>query len=401
MGSNKSKGGVGQIPISRQSLDDCQRLNWLRLIRSENVGPVTFRDLVNHFGGAQAALEALPELSRQGGRGRPIRVPSQEEAEAEIAAAHRTGARLVAMGELGYPQWLCTIQAPPPVIYIKGRPELADQPIIAIVGARNGSAIGQKFTRLIAAGLGREGYAIASGLARGIDTAAHTASLENGTIAVLAGGIDITYPQENAALHAQIGEQGLLVSERPPGLQPRGQDFPRRNRIISGMSAGVVVIEAAKKSGSLITARFAADQGREVFAVPGNPLDPRATGTNELIKDGAHIVTSPEDIIEALEPVLGRSQSYTQNSFDEYEYDDDSDVTYPPDIDQTDRQRVIEALSPAPTDIDEIIRNTTLPARTVQIILLELDLAGRLERHGLQLVSLNGEEGSILGKLCS
>ena len=216
------------------------------------------------------------------------------------------GASLVAIGEPGYPPALAQVDAPPPLLYAKGRLDLADIPIVAIVGARNGSAVGQKFTRQLATELGLEGFVIASGLARGIDTAAHLAALERGTIAVLAGGIDIVYPPENEELQRAIGERGLLISERSPGFSPRGKDFPRRNRLISGISLGVVVVEAAERSGSLITARFAGEQGREVFAVPGSPLDPRSAGTNNLLKQGACLVTSARDILETLAPILGR-----------------------------------------------------------------------------------------------
>ncbi|MGB6947962.1 MAG: DNA-processing protein DprA, partial [Methyloceanibacter sp.] len=242
-------------PRSVVKLNERQRLSWLRLIRSENVGPATFRALVNQFGGAEAALDALPLLSRRGGRAQSIRVYALAEAEAELEATERVGARLVAMGEEGYPPALAHVDAPPPLLFAKGRFELAEGPIVAMVGARNGSAVGQKLTRQLATELGLEGFVIASGLARGIDTAAHLAALERGTIAVLAGGIDIVYPPENAELQRAIGEQGLLLTERSPGFAPRGKDFPRRNRLISGISLGVVVVEAAERSGSLITAR--------------------------------------------------------------------------------------------------------------------------------------------------
>jgi DNA processing protein len=287
-------------------LNHRQRLAWLRLIRSENVGPATFRALVNEFGGAEAAVDALPVLSRRGGRIHDMRLCSEEEAEAELMVAESLGASLVAIGEPGYPPALAQVDAPPPLLYAKGRLDLADIPIVAIVGARNGSAVGQKFTRALATDLGHEGFVIASGLARGIDTAAHLAALERGTIAVLAGGIDNDYPPENEELHRSISEQGLLISERSPGFSPRAKDFPRRNRLISGISLGVVVVEAAERSGSLITARLAGEQGREVFAVPGSPLDPRSAGTNNLLKQGACLITSARDIIEALAPILGR-----------------------------------------------------------------------------------------------
>ncbi len=373
-------------PKSGARLNGRQRLAWLRLIRSENVGPATFRALVNQFGGAEAAIEALPALSRRGGRAQDIRLCTMGEAEAELEAADRIGAHLVAVGERGYPPSLAQVDAPPPLIYVKGRIELAEMPIVAIVGARNGSAVGQKFTRQIASALGLEGFVIASGLARGIDTAAHTAALEHGTIAVVAGGIDITYPPENEALQKAIGERGLLISERSPGFSPRGKDFPRRNRLISGIALGVVVVEAAERSGSLITARLAGEQGREVFAVPGSPLDPRAAGTNNLLRQGATLVTGAEDIIEALAPILGRPPTPPPT---ELASSDEAVTPAPlPDIGQSERDRVIEALGPSPVDIDELIRTTGLAARKVHIVLLELDLAGRLQRHGRQLVSL-------------
>ncbi len=373
-------------PARVTRLDRGQRLNWLRLIRSENVGPATFRALVNQFGGAEGALQALPELSRRGGRMHDIRLCSEDEAEAELARAERLGAHLVAIGEHGYPPALAQVDAPPPLLYVKGRLDLAMAPIVAVVGARNGSAIGQKFTRALASDLGLEGFVVASGLARGIDTAAHVASLERGTAAVLAGGIDIVYPPENEELHHAIGEKGLLISERPPGFSPRGKDFPRRNRLISGIALGVVVVEAAERSGSLITARFAGEQGREVFAVPGSPLDPRASGTNNLIKQGATLTTSARDVIEALAPILGRPLGPPPI---ELASSDDERTPEPlPDIRQSERERVVSALGPSPVDIDELIRATGVETRKVHIVLLELDLAGRLQRHGRQLVSL-------------
>jgi DNA processing protein len=360
-------------------------LSWLRLIRSENVGPSTFRALVNQFGGAEAALAALPMLSRRGGR-ESIRVCTEADAEAELAAARRAGAHLLAIGELGYPPALAQVDAPPPLIYAKGKFDLAESPIVAIVGARNGSAVGQKFTRQLASELGIEGFVIASGLARGIDTAAHVAALERGTLAVLAGGIDVVYPPENAELQIAIGERGLLITERSPGFQPRGKDFPRRNRLISGVSLGVVVVEAAERSGSLITARLAGEQGREVFAVPGSPLDPRSTGANNLLKQGATLVTSARDIVEALAPILGKPLVPYSG---ELASPDEGAAPEPlPEIGQSERERIVGVLGPSPVDIDEVIRTTGLGARKVHIVLLELDLAGRLQRHGQQLVSL-------------
>ena len=383
---NSRLGRVASQPRSVVKLNERQRLSWLRLIRSENVGPATFRALVNQFGGAEAALDALPLLSRRGGRAQSIRVYALAEAEAELEATERVGARLVAMGEEGYPPALAHVDAPPPLLFAKGRFELAEGPIVAMVGARNGSAVGQKLTRQLATELGLEGFVIASGLARGIDTAAHLAALERGTIAVLAGGIDIVYPPENAELQRAIGEQGLLLTERSPGFAPRGKDFPRRNRLISGISLGVVVVEAAERSGSLITARLAGEQGREVFAVPGSPLDPRSAGTNNLLKQGACLTTSARDVVEALAPILGRP---LEPFGPELASPDDGRAPEPlPDIVQSERERIVGAMGPSPVDIDELIRATGLSARKVHVVLLELDLAGRLQRHGQQLVSL-------------
>ena len=329
---------------------------------------------------------ALPVLSRRGGFSHALRLCSEAEAEAELKAADRLGAALVAIGEPGYPPALAQVDAPPPLLYVKGRLELAMSPIVAMVGARNGSAVGQKFTRLLATQLGLEGFVIASGLARGIDTAAHVAALERGTIAILAGGIDIVYPPENAELQRTIGEKGLLISERTPGFSPRAQDFPRRNRLISGISLGVVVVEAAERSGSLITARFAGEQGREVFAVPGSPLDPRSAGTNNLIKQGACLVTSVRDIVETLAPILGHPPG--PPSIELASSDEGQPPEPLPDIGQSERELIVSALGPSPVDIDELIRTTGVAARHVHIVLLELDLAGRLQRHGQQLVSL-------------
>ncbi len=395
---NRHKSGPVARPAPR-TLDDDTRLAWLRLIRSENVGPVTFRDLINRFGGAVQALEALPDLAKRGGLKRKIVICAHDRAEQELERARKLGLGLYAIGEAGYPPWLAHVDAPPPLLYTKGDIGHLDQPIVSIVGARNGSAVGQKFTRLVARELGEAGFVIGSGLARGIDTAAHKAALEHGTVAVLAGGIDMIYPSENEALYHAIAERGLLVSEREPGLQPRGQDFPRRNRIISGMAAGVVVVEAATRSGSLITARFAAEQGREVFAVPGNPLDPRATGTNGLIRDGATLVTNSKDIIEALAPLLraedgSQPEGQSQLDFEESREDEEplTDQHLDGENGLTARQRVLDALGASPVDIDELGRVTELGAGELQVILLEFDLAGRLTRYPGQLVALNADQ---------
>ncbi len=385
-------------PLPQAPLNFAQRLACLRLIRSDNVGPVTFRELINHFGGAEPALAALPELSRRGGR-QSIRICPEGQARAELEAADRIGAQPLFTIEPGYPPALAAIEAPPPLLYVKGDIAHLTRPMVAIVGARNGSAAGQKLARMFASRLGRAGYVIASGLARGIDAAAHEAALEGGTVAVLAGGVDNIYPPEHAGLQRQIGERGCLVSENPPGFVPRSQDFPRRNRIISGISLGVLIVEAARRSGTLITARAAADQGRVVFAVPGHPLDPRAEGTNRLLKDGATIATEPEDVIEVLAPMLARPSSSGLEDAREpvaAEMPSPPAANTAPQIGAQDRARVVAALGPAPVDIDELVRATGLPVRALQIALIELALAGRIERHGHQLISLAGGQGSGL-----
>ena len=374
-------------PLPQASLDAAQRLACLRLIRSDNVGPVTFRELINHFGGAEPALAALPELSRRGGR-HSIRICPEAQARSELEAAERIGARPLFTIEPGYPPALATLDAPPPLLYAKGDIALLARPIVAIVGARNGSAGGQKIARTFAARLGRAGWVVASGLARGIDGAAHDAALETGTVAVLAGGPDNVYPPEHAELHRRIGERGCLISENPPGFVPRAQDFPRRNRIISGISLGVVVVEAARRSGTLITARAAADQGRLVFAVPGHPLDPRAEGTNGLLKQGATMATEPEDVLEALEPMLSRASSFAAEPDPGMRSASALPSQHSMDLGERDLDRVLAALGPAPIDIDELVRATGLPPRSLQVALIELALAGRIERHGHQLVSL-------------
>jgi len=381
--SETARTRVIPAPLPQAPLDDAQRLACLRLIRSENVGPVTFRELINHFGGAQAALVALPALSKRAGR--VIRIHPAQEAERELDAARRVGARPVFTIEPGYPAALAAVEVPPPLIYVRGRDELLNRPGVAVVGSRNASAAGLKLTRQMADALAAAGYVIVSGLARGIDAAAHRAALTTGTIAVIAGGIDNVYPPEHTELQDAIGERGCLVSEQPPGFKPRAQDFPRRNRIISGLSLGVVIVEAAARSGTLVTARMAAEQGREVFAVPGHPLDPRAEGTNRLIKGGATLVTGPDDVIAALAPLASRPvPTHDTRSWEENATIAD-DIALPRGDDCL---RVLEALGPAPTGIDDLARATGLSARAVQVALMELSLAGRIERHGAQLVSL-------------
>jgi DNA processing protein len=379
--------GAGQKGIA---LTDRQRLAWLRLIRSDNVGPATFRDLINHFGSAEIALEALPELSRRGGSTKPVRVASREEAFAELEFAARFGARFVGIGEPDYPSALRQIEGAPPIIAIKGSSAALRQPAIGIVGARNCSVSGAKFAAMIARDVGRAGYTIVSGFARGIDTAAHRASLDTGTVAVLAGGLDHPYPPENEPLIAELlAANGLLLSEMPFGWEPRAKDFPRRNRLIAGISLGLVVTEAAARSGSLITARYAGNFGRLVFAVPGSPLDPRSEGANGLIKDGATLITGAADVIEAMAP-LTRMDLFSPQQISEPIIEDDREMALPPS--ENDRDAIVTALGPSPIEIDELMRHTGLPAQSVYLVLLELDLAGRLYRHPGGLISLALDE---------
>jgi len=363
-------------------LTDRQRLNWLRLIRTENVGPASFRDLVNRFGSAEAALAMLPELVLAGGGGRVPRIFSEREAEAELEAAARVGARFAAIGESDYPPMLRRMPQPPPLVALMGDASICMLPTVAIVGARNASAAGTKMARRLAHDLGQAGYAVVSGLARGIDAAAHQGSLDTGTIAVLAGGIDRPYPAENVQLSEEIGRRGILVSEMPFGWEPRARDFPRRNRIVAGLCLGLVVVEAAERSGSLISARLANEMGRIVFAVPGSPYDNRASGTNGLLKQGATLVTEASDILDVLSPLAGNGAPPVTP------IEEPPDLSAVPPPAESERARVIEALSPVPTPVDEIIRHTGLHPAQVFMILLELDLAGRLERHSDGSVSL-------------
>lgn len=368
------------------ALTDKQKIAWLRLIRSDNVGPVTFRDLINHFGSAEAALSMLPELSARGGATRSIRIATEAEAYRELETAQRFGARFVGIGEPDYPQALRQIDGAPPLLAVKGDLSVANRPALGIVGSRNASISGAKFASMIARDCGRAGYTIISGLARGIDTAAHRASLASGTIAAMAGGLDQPYPPENVGLLQEIWNgNGLAVSEMPFGWEPRARDFPRRNRLISGISLGTVIVEAAMRSGSLITARLAGEFGRLVFAVPGSPLDPRCHGTNGLLKDGAMIVTSPDDIIEALAP-LAQPDLFSRPSAEEPKHDDGR-ISLPPA--ETDRTLIVDALGPTPVEVDDIIRHTGLSASAVYLVLLELDMAGRLHRHAGGLVSIS------------
>jgi DNA processing protein len=365
--------------MSGGPLSDEERLNWLILSRSENVGPTTFKSLIKRFRTAGDALRALPDLTRKGGLSRAPRIWSRDAAERAMAAAENIGARFLCSVEPAYPASLRAADTAPPLLCIKGDDTLLARSGVAIVGARNASALARKFSRQLAREIGGEGHVIVSGLARGIDTAAHDAALDTGTIAVVAGGLDVIYPPENAGLHAAICERGLIVSEQVPGTEPKADFFPRRNRIISGLSRALIVVEAALRSGSLITARFAAEQGREVFAVPGSPLDPRCEGTNRLIRDGATLLMSSRDVLDAF-----GSNATRQMSFFEPE---------PPPLplrqpDAADMRQLLDLLSPNPIDTDDLARESGFDAATVSALLLELALAGRITRHADGSVSL-------------
>jgi DNA processing protein len=424
---------TGSGAPSSSRLSDEQLADWLCLIRSENVGPRTFRELINRYGGARAALEALPSLAARSAQGRLIRIADRGEILAEIERSRALDVRFLAMSDPDYPPLLREIDSAPPLIAVRGDVKIFRRPSVAIVGSRNASAAGLAFTERLARGLAREDYVVVSGLARGVDAVAHRASMDGGTIAVLAGGHARPYPAEHAQLLEQIAQSGAVVSEMPLEWEPRGRDFPRRNRIVSGLSAGTVVVEAARGSGSLITARFAAEQGREVFAVPGSPLDPRAEGTNDLLRQGATLCAGAADVTQALSArtqggppradLFDEVEIYPQEEplFDELDLfslqesgEADSERIFAPEdgarigalspyaptalpVDpiaaDADPLRdpleiITSLLGPSPIAIDELIRAAGLSAREVHGALVELDVAGRLERHGASLVSL-------------
>ena len=364
----------------RQALTDDERIGWLRLIRSENVGPVTFWHLLRHYGSAAAAIDALPELSRRGGRGNPVRIASIAATETEIGAARKAGARLVAAQEPDYPWRLAMTEDAPPVIALRGEPALCNAPVIAIVGARNASSNGKRLARTIAQDLGAAGVVVASGLARGIDAAAHAGSLGTGTVAVVAGGIDVCYPPEHDGLMQDIAKRGAVLAEQPVGTKPQGRHFPRRNRIISGIAAGVLVVEAAARSGSLITARCAGEQGRDVFAVPGSPLDPRCKGANGLLRDGAILTESADDILQSLHPGMRDAPARTAMSALSAPPPEPPQPVPDPEIADA-RRSLAGFLSPAPTSVDDLVREFGDDAPAVAAALLELELAGKIERH--------------------
>jgi DNA processing protein len=349
----------------------------LRLLRTSGIGPVTFRQLIARFGAPSAALAAVPDLARRGGGNAPA-LRTVADTEREIARVQKLGGKFLAIGQGLYPRLLAELEDAPPLLIAKGNLNLLDRQAIAIVGARNASAAACRFARGLAHDLGQHDLVVVSGLARGIDSAAHDGALDTGTIGVIAGGIDVFYPPENEERQKALYERGLVLAEMPPGTEPRARHFPYRNRIIAGMSSGTVVVEAAPRSGSLITARLAAEAGREVLAVPGSPLDPRAQGCNQLIRDGATLVQNAADVVEAIRPFASQVRSPPSN----YE------VAAEPMNGEDALGMVEELLGPSPVPVDEIIRLSGAPSGAVQMALLELDLAGRLDRHAGGKVSL-------------
>ncbi|WP_324753746.1 DNA-processing protein DprA [Roseovarius sp. Pro17] len=367
-------------PLPPTTEDD--RVSWLRLLRSRRVGVATFYRLLAEHGTAQAALQALPEVAKTAGMNDYTTCP-EGVVLAEMRAARMAGAQLMCVTDPLYPAALRDIPDPPPMLWAMGDIGALARPKVAMVGARNASSLGTRMARALASELSKEGYVIVSGLARGVDTAAHAATLEGGTIAVMAGGVDVMYPAENTQLAQDILRNGLRVSEMPMGTVPQARHFPRRNRIISGLAGAVVVVEAAAKSGSLITARNALDQGREVLAIPGHPFDARAAGCNMLIRDGARLVRSAADVIEAL-PVDPSTPELPLADI----------IPTPPPEQRTLRDtadlhtRILDRLGPSPLAEDQLIRDLSAPARAVAPALIDLELDGRIRRQAGGLLSL-------------
>jgi len=366
-------------------LTDDEKLAWLQLIRTETVGPITFYHLLKTYGSAQNALDALPTLAKRGGRLKSLTLADADACKKEMDRLHRLGGQMIFASDSLYPLALSALEDAPPVLSILGNPKLLNLSIIGIVGARNASLNGRKFAYKMAQDLGQAGQMIASGLARGIDTSAHEGSLTTGTIAVVAGGVDVIYPPENKSLYDKIVFDGCIVAESPVGMEPLARHFPKRNRIISGLSSGVVVVEATLQSGSLITARMAAEQGRDVYAVPGHPFDPRAAGPNKLIQEGAALVQSADDVLKLVHG-FHTSTPTLQDGADQ--------VWQPAKIDDLQgeelRDLILQNISMTPVTVDELVRNCHLTIPEAQVVLLELELAGRLQRlPGNRIVLLN------------
>lgn len=359
----------------RSSLSGAERLARLRLIRSENVGPATFHSLLRRFGTAAEALAHLPELAAKGGSRRRITICASDVAEAELTRLERFGARLLCHDEPDYPQALRAADGAPPLLSVMGAAGILTKPAVAIVGSRNASAAGNRLTRMFASEIGEAGYVVVSGLARGIDTAAHEATLATGTVGVFAGGLDRPYPPQNKPLMRRIVDGGgCLVTEMPFGWEPRAVDFPRRNRIVVGLSLAVLVIEASLRSGSLISARLGGEMGRLVFAVPGSPLEARSAGTNALLKDGAHLATETADLLQALDP-MARKRPPAPITSDSLPFEPDREA------DEGERARVLRALGVAPVTLDDLAAHSGVAPAAIHLTLLELELAGRLERQ--------------------
>ncbi|MEL6361277.1 MAG: DNA-processing protein DprA [Pseudomonadota bacterium] len=354
-----------------------EKIDWLQLISTDTIGPVTFFKLLSRFGSAREALFALRDISKKTTRGRPLRPGDRIKAEDELKRAEAGGIRIIALPEPDYPKPLRVITDPPPVIWVKGHPSLFSRDGVAIIGARNASAVGRKMARDLAEGLCEAGLVIVSGLARGIDGIAHEAGLNDGTIAVVAGGVDVIYPPEHDELTAAIGNQGAIMSERPLGTQPTARDFPRRNRLISGLSFGVVVVEAAARSGTLITARFALDQGREVFAVPGSPLDPRCQGANSLIRDGATLVQDPDDILDVFRSQ--RRSIWEQGDLFDPKPMDDTPVSE--EARQEIMGKVKGLLGFTPIHRDDLVREIDGPVGLIMDALIDLVISGEVEEQ--------------------
>lgn len=367
-----------KIPLS-----DAERIDWLRLIRTRNVGPLLFFELIERFGTAAAAVDALPGLSRRAGGRRKFTIPDTDSAIAELEALTKAGGRAIALCEPDYPEALAAIADPPPLLFLRGDAAMLKRPAIAIVGARNASANGRRFAEEMAGALGEAGYVVVSGLARGIDGAAHAGALDTGTVAAIAGGIDVAYPPGHEDLQNRIVATGALVCEQPVGTRPTARHFPARNRLISGLSLGVLVVEAALKSGSLITSRLALEQGRDVFAVPGSPRDPRCRGTNDLIRQGAVLTESAADIVAAMSQQSIRPRPAIPRATGA------QPVEIAPETEpETAHEKIIELLGATPTGVDELVRECHMSAASVRSLLLELELAGRIERHPGNRISL-------------
>ncbi len=361
------------------ALNEKERLDWLQLIRTANIGPITFHQLIARCGSAGEALTILPDLSTKAGRPRPLRAASRNAAEAELDAAFAHDVRVIAFCEDDYPAPLKAIADPPPLIFLRGHAALFEKPAIAIIGARNASGVGRKMARSLAADLGEAGVVIVSGLARGIDGAAHAAALSTGTVAVVAGGVDVIYPPEHDQLTEDIARDGAVISECPMGQQPTARDFPKRNRLISGLSRGVVVVEAAARSGTLITARCALEQGREVFAVPGSPLDPRCQGANRLIRDGATLIETAQDVLDVL---AEQERGAREDRRDLFDWAPEQTAGEPdPAAVAAMREEILGLLSYTPQHRDDLIRELQPAPGLFADALLELVLTGAAEEH--------------------